>query len=356
MIRQKLLAQYLATVPVWMCLLIASAPGNDPAKPVVAYPPLPEGFSSFGAAVAEGYVYVYGGHVGKTHTYSTAAVTGKFRRLNLANPSKGWEELPPGPALQGLALVAHGGKLYRIGGMQPRNRPGDPADNHSVATCAVFDPRVGTWESMPDLPAGRSSHDAVVVGDQIVVAGGWQMKGAGTKSTWHSTTLTLDLAQQSPKWESIPQPFTRRALNVAALNGRVYVVCGMNADNALEKTVDILELKTRTWSKGPNLPGLHRNGFTPAACTLGGKLYVSPADGTVYRLSARGDAWEEAGTVEKPRSVHRIVPAGDNVLLVIGGAGKGGNIAQVEAIKVAGTGHGPNPPAFGITQAVAARD
>ena len=105
------------------------------------YPPLPEAFSSFGAAVSGDHVYVYGGHTGKTHTYSTDAVTGKFRRLNLADARKGWEELPAGPAIQGLALVAHGGKVYRIGGMQPRNAPGEPADSVSVPTCAVFDPQ-----------------------------------------------------------------------------------------------------------------------------------------------------------------------------------------------------------------------
>src|SRR5688572_23086109 len=116
------------------------------------YPPIPEAFSSFGAAVCDGYVYVYGGHIGKTHTYSTKAVTGKFRRLNLAKPDS-WQELPGGVGIQGLALVAHGGKLYRIGGMQPHNKPGDAADNHSVATCEVFDPKLGKWEPLPNLPA-----------------------------------------------------------------------------------------------------------------------------------------------------------------------------------------------------------
>ena len=75
-------------------------------EPSTAYPPMPEAFSSFGAAVADGYVYVYGGHIAKTHTYSTEAVTGKFRRLHLTKAGAAWEELPTGPALQGLALVA----------------------------------------------------------------------------------------------------------------------------------------------------------------------------------------------------------------------------------------------------------
>src|SRR5690242_12640385 len=79
-------------------------------------PDLPAPLSAFGAAVAGDHVYVYGGHSGKAHSYSTETTLGEFRRLDLKNPTK-WEDLPGGPKLQGLALVAHDGKLYRVGGM-----------------------------------------------------------------------------------------------------------------------------------------------------------------------------------------------------------------------------------------------
>jgi YHS domain-containing protein/N-acetylneuraminic acid mutarotase len=299
-----------------------------------SYPPLPEAFSSFGAAVVDGYVYVYGGHTGKTHTYSTASVTGKFRRLNLGSP-QAWEELPGGIGLQGLALVAHGSKLYRIGGMQPRNAPGETADNISTAACAAFDPKLGKWQPLPDMPAGRSSHDATVVDDTIVVVGGWQMNGAGGKNDWHKTALVLDLSKTPPQWESIPQPFQRRALNVAACDGLVYAVCGMAPEGDMDKAVDVLDLKTRKWSSAPGLPGPIRNGFTPAACNAGGKLYVSPADGKVYRLSEKKDAWDEVAALAQQRIVHRLVPAGDELLMVLGGAARSGNVASVEAIEPA---------------------
>jgi outer membrane protein assembly factor BamB len=316
------------------------------------YPPLPEAFSSFGAAVCDGYVYVYGGHVGKTHQYSTEAVTGKFRRLNLTARAKGWEELPAEVGIQGLALVAHGGKLYRIGGMRPRNKPGEQADNISLAACAVFDPKARKWESLPSMPAGRSSHDAAVVGDLLVVVGGWRMNGQGTKSDWHDTSLILDLSKKPLKWESLPQPFERRALNVAVREGRVYAIGGMASDGTTEKTVDVLDLKTRSWTRGPALPGPIRNGFTPAACALGGKLFVSPPDGTVYRLTERKDAWEEVGALDKPRMVHRIVPAREDLLLVLGGASRAGNVAATEAIEPACCGKPLMPPAADPTRQV----
>jgi len=308
------------------------APLAGTASEKTEYPPMPEAFSSFGAAVNDGFVYVYGGHIAKTHTYSTEAVTNKFRRLSLKDPSKDWEELPTGPHIQGLALVAHGGKLYRIGGMQPRNMVGEKSDNHSLASFASYDPKAGKWQDLPDLPEGRSSHDATVVGDRIVVAGGWHMMGRGNKSNWLDTTLVCDLSKSPLKWETVKQPFQRRALNLAAIGQKVYVVGGMNSDNETERKVDILDLATMTWSAAPPLPGISRNGFTPAACVLEGRLFVSPADGSVYRLTDAKSAWESIGMLQTKRIVHRIVPAGKNRLLVLGGASPKGNVANVEII------------------------
>jgi uncharacterized GH25 family protein len=47
----------------------------------VEYAPLPRAVSSFGAAVVDDWLYVYGGHCGKTHVYSTenVALTEAFR-------------------------------------------------------------------------------------------------------------------------------------------------------------------------------------------------------------------------------------------------------------------------------------
>jgi N-acetylneuraminic acid mutarotase len=326
----SILKESLMRIRISLLAILSWASFVSAQETKLAFPSLPEAISSFGAAVSDGYIYVYGGHIGKTHTYSTEAVTGKFRRLNLANPSK-WEELPAGPAIQGLALVAHGGKIYRIGGMQPRNKVGDPSDNISLATCARFDPKVGKWEPMPDLPAGRSSHDAAVLGDAIVVVGGWQMHGGGKKSVWHDTALVLDLSKKTPTWEPISQPFQRRALNAASLDGKVYVVGGLGAEST-ERKVDVLNLKSRKWTAGPTLPGVPRNGFSPAVCNQGGTLFASPSDGKLYQLSLKHDAWVQIDNLEKPRQVHRIVPGPNASLVVLGGASKDGNVAQVEVI------------------------
>lgn len=299
---------------------------------LTAVSPLPEAFSSFGAATADGYVYVYGGHTGRTHQYSTESVTGKFRRLKLDGSGE-WEELPAGERLQGLALVAHGGKLYRIGGMQPRNAPGEKADNHSVATCAVFDPAAKKWSPLADLPAPRSSHDAAVIGGKLYVVGGWRMNGRGKESEWYEGGLVMDLTAKSPKWEPFAVPFQRRALQAAAVGDKLYVVGGLNSDAEVERTVNVYDTAAAKWATAADLPGGRMNGFTPGLCAEGGRVFATPADGTVYRLTAKGEAWEKVGTLEVARFVHRMVGTGDG-LMVLGGASKDGNVKQTERLSL----------------------
>jgi hypothetical protein len=59
-------------------LLLAASTARGADAPL---PPLPQAFSSFGAATAGGYTYVYGGHVGKTHRYSIETDPGQATAL-----------------------------------------------------------------------------------------------------------------------------------------------------------------------------------------------------------------------------------------------------------------------------------
>ncbi len=228
--------------------------------------------------------------------------------------------------------MAHQGKLYRIGGMQPVNKPGEKTDNRSHASCSRFDPAAKKWEAMPDLPEARSSHDAVVIGDKLLVFGGWKLNGAGKGEDWQPTGLVLDLSKQPLKWESVKQPFQRRALAAAAVDGKAYVIGGIDEDGEIQLKVNIYDLKTDTWSTGPELPGPRSNGFGPAACAADGRVYASVGDGQVLRLSVKGDGWEQVGKLPQRRIVHRLVASPGQSLLAVGGALGGENFALVERI------------------------
>ncbi|HJZ53758.1 MAG TPA: hypothetical protein VKE74_02310 [Gemmataceae bacterium] len=299
-------------------------------------PPLPRGVSSFGAVACDGHLYVYGGHVGKTHAYSTQDVQGTFHRLKLDGGTR-WEELPGGPSAQGLNLAAHGGRVYRVGGMQPRNAPGEEEDIHSLADSARFDPTAGKWEALPPLPAGRSSHDVVVAGDKLVVVGGWHQRGKGKPFVWHDTAAVLDLAAAKPEWKSIPQPFKRRALTAAAVGTKVYVIGGLTPEGT-DRRVDVLDVATGAWVTGPTLPGSDRAAFSPAAAVVGGRVVVNTSDGPVFRLTAAGDGWEKVGEAPTKRLVARLVPLGDDAVLVVGGVSGGQNMAALDVVKLAAKG------------------
>jgi N-acetylneuraminic acid mutarotase len=305
-------------------LFLLAAPGE--------LPPLPVGVSSLGAAVCDDALYVYGGHAGKTHSYDTASVLGTFHRLPLAGGA--WEELPGGPRLQGVTLTAHGGKVYRVGGMTPFNPPGEKADIRSTAACAVFDPKSKAWKDLPPLPAPRSSHDTVVVGDTLLVVGGWASR-SGDAPVWHDSAVSLDLSATIPEWKTLPQPFKRRALTATAAGGKVYVIGGLEPDGTAVRRVDVFDPQSRTWAEGPELPGADRVGFSPAATTLAGQVLVNTSAGPVWRLAAGG--WEQVGTAARKRMVARLLAAGGQVVLV-GGAGGGQNVSLIERITPAPTG------------------
>ena len=136
-------------------LVEALASGPVAAREAPALPALPHAVSSLGAVECDGYLYVYGGHAGKTHTYSTKDVLGTFHRIKLDGGAK-WEELPGGPILQGMNLAAHGGKVYRVGGMRPRNEPGQPCSRHHPgrASFSLARPHSPYPESSPGSDEG----------------------------------------------------------------------------------------------------------------------------------------------------------------------------------------------------------
>jgi hypothetical protein len=296
-----------------------------------AIPPMPEHASSFGAVACDGWLYVYGGHTADTHDYSTKTVSGKFSRISLTGP-KQWETLPGGPALQGLNLAAWHGKIFRVGGMAPKNADDKDEDVRSVADCAVYDPATKIWTPIAPLPEPRSSHDVAVVGDKLIVAGGWTLSGDSDAAKWFDTALVMDLSADKPVWKKIKQPFQRRALIAAAFDGKVWFIGGFLTESDATLAVDIYDPKTDAWSKGPELPDPQINGFGPAACVDDGTLYVGVADGSLLALNKAGDGWDRIGRTT-PRIVDRMVADGHQVL-VLGGATGQKQTDLIEAVDV----------------------
>lgn len=296
-----------------------------------AFPPLPEAVTSFGAASVGDWLYVFGGHRGERHEYNAEDVSRSLHRLNLRDGTS-WEKLPSADPGQSVAIVTDGRSIYRVGGMAAHNHRGEPQDLRSKDVVARFDGRSRRWLSLPSLPAPRSSHDAAVMDGRLYAAGGWLMPGGTNKPTWHDMMAVLDLRRSGATWTSLPQPFQRRGLAVAALDGRLYCLGGLDAEGKTSKEVDVFDPRTQTWSKGPGLPDGSMRGFGSAAIAQQGRLYYSGRSGDLYRLSQQGDAWEKCGRLQHPRFFHRLVPLGTHQLLALGGEGAAGKLDNLEVL------------------------
>lgn len=292
---------------------------------------LPRAVTSFGAATADGWVYVFGGYFGRPHDYTSEHQSRDFYRVDALDPSN-IELLPGGELVQSATLEPHAGTVVRVGGLHVVDD--EFGDLASVATCRRFDPRDGRWSDLPDMPGPRSSHDSVVVGDTLYVVGGWRLEPEAD-AQWYDEVWTLDLADPDAAWATVPQPFRRRALAVAAVDGRVVVAGGIDEGRDLATRVDVLDTATNEWTTGPDLPGA---AFGAAAIGADGAVLLSGNDGVLRRWDLAADAWQDAGRFTFPRFFHQFVahPAGG--VMALGGIGRSGRVRHVEHFGAPATG------------------
>jgi len=314
----------------------AAKPATAEAKPGKAEAKLltdvPAAVTSLGGAVLNGDLYIYGGNMAGAHSYSNVDQGRALMKL----PLKGgeWTKVLDGPGLQGLALVAHGDKLYRVGGFTAKNEKGADKDLWSQSDVAVYQLSKKDWEIYPPLPEARSSHDAAVLGDTLYVVGGWQLAGKDD-SKWHHTAWKLDLKSSQPVWQPIAKlEKARRALALAAHNGKIYAIGGMLEDGPTTSVV-VYDPKSDSWSDAPALQGEGMNGFGASAFATGGQLYVSTHHGDLQRLNADGTAWDVVTKLPTERFFHRMLPVDEDHMVIVGGASmKSGKFTTVEVIHV----------------------
>lgn len=356
-IRRTAAATAVAIGTVAAPLAVAEEVNSPPAEP----PPvadLPLAISSFGAAHLDGSLYVYGGHIGTQHVHSFENLSQLFLRCPIDSdsdrPSPGWLALPPGPPLQGTALIEHDGALYRVGGMRADNPRREPGELYSVKSAARFLPGENRWQRFMALPAGRSSHDLAVVGDLLVVAGGWELRGSVEDPLWERTVFALDLTtldeESIGEWRVLTEtPIGVRANAAVGFDGKLWVLGGLDDNGDTTRRVDIYDPAADTWTPGPELPASGSlNGFGTDAATVHGTLLVSQADGRVYSIRSGEREWTHAGDLDERRFFHRLASDGES-LFAIGGANRSGHLNSVERHSLSDLGVYPGSPSDDAT-------
>lgn len=284
------------------------------------FPPLAKGTTSFGGAVIGDTLYVYGGNYGSAHSYSEEDMSGELWTLDL-NGSGKWQAGASGQRLQGLAMVAYGGRLIRVGGFRAINKEGEKENLRSQPEVARLSTDGKSWEQLTPLPAGRSSLDAAVIGDKLYVVGGWNLQGGSRDAVWHDTLLAADLKAEPLVWKPVSTPpFKRRALAAAGWQGKLYCVGGMEEQGAPTTAVAVYDPATNKWSEAPNLLGGPMEGFGSGAFATEHGLFVTTMSGAIQKLSADGSAWQVVGQLAHPRFFHRLLPWQGSKMVVVGGS------------------------------------
>ncbi|MEM9366180.1 MAG: kelch repeat-containing protein [Planctomycetota bacterium] len=321
-----------------------SSESSDPVESIARgtskiHRSLPEALTSFGAATLDGYLYVFSGHSGDAHGFGRDLLVNHFRRIRIDDPAAEWEELAMHEPAQSTALVTDGDYMYRLGGLTFLNPDGEEeAVFHSTAHFARYDINTNAWTELEPLPSPRSSLDAAVVGRTVYVVGGWDLQGSGASrdAPWYDTMHAFDLDHPDAGWQELDGPgYQTRALSVAAHKGKLFALGGISNSGFLRKT-SVYDPKTDAWSEGPDLVGdSSMTGFATSTFAVGGHLYSTGASGIVYRLSEDGESWEVADRLLFPRMFLRLLPAGGDKLIALGGTGgMTGRTSVVETLQV----------------------
>ena len=173
------------------------------------------------------------------------------------------------------------------------NGPPLPEDAYLVVPCQV---QIGQRVIL----TGNSGANNIHTDDQHIFIGGDDRNNATGK------TYLLDFERDTVEWNDTifgPLKIPRSHHACAEHNGKVYVMGGRNEENpAGLRSVEILDLQSRNWSDGPNLPKI-LNGSR--ALNYHGQLYVvggSNSDGHILHLDPISDNWIKVGTTESSGS------------------------------------------------------
>lgn len=240
-----------------------------------------------------------------------------------------WRAAPALPVgLQQFGVAAHGGRLFVSGGYEapaPQRQDfvtsdgtsslADVAEAGDTANGWVYDPRVGTWLGIADMPSRRAGHGLVSIGDRIYALGG---RGGSASRVWAYDPGTDSWAAVG---DAMPAP--RVAAAYVAVDGRIYAIGGLSGGAATSR-VDIFDPSTGKWTSGPALPA-PRSGHV--AALLDGKVHVTGGEqrvpprtyGDHFVLDLANSRWEQAKPMPTPRH-GSVAAAADGKFVVVGGS------------------------------------
>ena len=202
------------------------------------------------------------------------------------------------------------------------------------------------WEACPNLVVPRAHAGVVSCPDALLVIGG--RGGQTILVTCEVFRSSVDSWQKS-SWQQLPDLRTERsALATASLSGKVFAIGGQSNKQTMA-TMEIFDLGSEKWLSCDHKLALGCRKYA-AACTLNGRIYlVGGVNEKRARLSSieaydpREGSWRQVADMASPRSSCGVSSLGDRIYIVGGQASdadRGGASSSVGSLGGMGMGMG----------------
>jgi len=196
---------------------------------------------SFGAGVAGGRIFIWGGVAGGKLTTSTEMY---------APETDTWTPKSPMPEPRLFAKGAEvAGKLYAVGGIQPPGR-------NQVPLLHEYDPKTDSWSAKAPMPEKRDAYRVAAVNGRVYVIG-----------NLNGSTHVLEYTPATNQWavrSAMPTP--RFDFGIHASGALIYTFGGMG-----NRELEIYDPAADRWISKPPMP---RNNWCQVLAELNGRIYM----------------------------------------------------------------------------------
>ena len=178
-----------------------------------------------------------------------------------------WREIPPMSVPRGSACsVIIDNEMWVMGGRDEYDALGDEYedeyDDLDLAAVEVYSPKTNSWRSCTPMNQRRAGAVAGVVGGRLVVAGG---KCDGRR-------LSSVEAYTGTGWTPLPpMPHATYLATACVLNGRLYVIGGVDRNRPRLQVLEMTEENGLSWSCKADLPAARCGA---ASCVHEGRIWV----------------------------------------------------------------------------------
>ncbi|HWR83846.1 MAG TPA: kelch repeat-containing protein [Candidatus Deferrimicrobium sp.] len=219
--------------------------------------PLPTARYGVGATVLNGQIYAIGGQL------CSGGVSCFSGNVEVYDPQTNtWSARASMPTPRSaFGVVTLGGKIYAVGGYQQWHNP------EALNIVEMYDPVTDTWTTKSPLHIGRDAMGCVALGGRIIAFGGYD----GTPGGITAATEVYDPLTDSWAFvDSMPNPCAW--YGVSLLDGKAYIVGGIDRENHTVSTLQRYDPVSNTWAIGDPMPTARH------ACAM------AEANGTLYVL------------------------------------------------------------------------